>query len=128
MNRQQLDNWVAGYVRAWETNDPADVGRLFAEDALYFTAPHREPWRCREAIVAGWLDRDDQPGTWTFAHEIVAVCDDLGFVQGRTDYAATSDGPAETYSNLWVIRLDAGGRCLIFTEWWMQHPQGAGSG
>jgi hypothetical protein len=24
-----------------------------------------------------------------------------------------------TYSNLWVIRLDAEGRARAFTEWWM---------
>jgi hypothetical protein len=30
--------------------------------------------------------------------------------------------PPSTYSNLWVIRLDAEGRCTEFTEWWMQHP------
>ena len=23
---------------------------------------------------------------------------------------------------LWVVRLDAEGRCTEFTEWWMQHP------
>jgi hypothetical protein len=27
-----------------------------------------------------------------------------------------------TYSNLWVIRLDADGRCAEFAEWWMRHP------
>ena len=122
LDKQQLESWVGGYVRAWEANDPDDIGRLFTEDALYFAAPHREPWRGREEIVAGWLDRKDEPGTWTFAHEIIAVCDGIGFVQGRTDYAPTSDGPAQAYSNLWVIRLDAAGRCMAFTEWWMQQP------
>ena len=30
--------------------------------------------------------------------------------------------PPHTYSNLWVVRLDAEGRCTEFTEWWMRHP------
>jgi uncharacterized protein (TIGR02246 family) len=47
--------WVDGYIRAWKTNDPADIGRLFTEDARYFTAPYRQPWTGRDAIVAGWL-------------------------------------------------------------------------
>ena len=120
MNPHQLDAWVAGYVRAWETNDPADIGRLFAEDSVYFTAPYRKPLRGRERIVADWIERQDEPGTWTFTYEIHAVCDDLGFVQGRTEYAGTADDPATTFSNLWEIRLDADGRCTSFTEWWME--------
>ncbi len=27
--------------------------------------------------------------------------------------------PDETFSNLWLIRLDDAGRCREFTEWWM---------
>ena len=123
MNVQQLEAWVAAYVRAWETNDPEDIGRLFAEEAVYFTAPFREPLRGRERIVADWLERKDEPGTWAFASEVHAICDDLGFVRGRTDYAATANAPATTYSNLWEIRLDAEGRCTSFTEWWMEHPR-----
>ena len=39
---------------------------------------------------------------------------------GSTLWSAAT--PPSTYSNLWVIRLDAEGRCTEFTEWWMQHP------
>ena len=117
MDAQDLETWVGGYRRAWETNEPADIARLFTEDATYYTAPFREPWRGRDAIVAGWLDRKDEPGRWSFRHEILAVADGLGFVRGWTRY---QDPPSE-YSNLWVVRLEADGRCSDFTEWWMEH-------
>ena len=117
MEAKDVAAWVDGYVRAWETNDPADIGRLFVDDAAYYTAPFREPWRGREAIVAGWLDRKDEPGTWTFRYEVLAIAGDLGFVRGWTRY---TDPPAE-YSNLWVIQLTSDGRCSEFTEWWMEH-------
>jgi hypothetical protein len=45
---------------------------------------------------------------------------------GRDEIVRRS--PPHTYSNLWVIRLDADGRCAEFTEWWMQHPGSAASG
>lgn len=125
MSPQLLDAWVAGYVRAWTTNDPEDIGRLFAADAVYFTAPFREPLRGRARIVADWLERRDEPGTWTFAYEIHAICDDLGLVRGRAEYAATADDPARTFSNLWEIRLDAESRCTSFTEWWMEQTAAA---
>lgn len=129
MDRRTLDAWIQGYVKAWETNDPEDIGRLFTADALYFTSPHEEPWRGREGIAAAWIARKDEPGAWTFSYEIVAIADDLGFVKGRTDYAATADGPAETYDNLWVIRLTPEGTCREYAEWWMQRPKpGASAG
>ena len=39
--------WVDGYVRAWNSNDPAAIGALFTEDAAYHTEPYGEPWRGR---------------------------------------------------------------------------------
>ena len=104
-----------GYVRAWNSNDRADIGALFTEDAVYYTAPFREPWRGREGIIRGWLERRDDPGEFTFEWSPIIVNDELAIVQGRTTY------PDRTYSNLWVIRLDPNGHCREFTEWWMDH-------
>lgn len=107
--------WIDGYVRAWESNDPVDIGNLFTDDALYYTAPFREPWRGRDQIVQGWLDRRDEPGDATFEWEPLVITDQVSVVQGVTVYAD------ETYSNLWVVRLVTDGRCREFTEWWMTH-------
>ena len=116
MDADTLEAWVAGYVRAWEGNHPGEIARLFTEDARYFTAPDREPWQGREEIVASWLERKDEPGTWTFRHETLAIAADIGFVRGWTTYAQ----PPRAYSNLWVVRLAPDGRCSEFTEWWME--------
>lgn len=115
-NANDLTAWLDGYVRAWTSNDPAEIGALFAEDAVYFTSPFGVPDRGREEIVAKWREEPDEPGSWTFHHEILAVAGDLGFVRGRTTYA---DPPA-AYANLFVVRLDAVGRCTEFTEWYME--------
>ena len=117
MDNAALKSWVNAYVRAWDSNDPAAIGDLFTDAAVYYTAPFREPWRGRAAIVAGWLDRKDEPGTWSFRYEPLAVAGDLGVVRGWTRYV---DPPRE-YSNLWLIRLTSDARCREFTEWWMEH-------
>jgi ketosteroid isomerase-like protein len=114
-----VQRWVDAYVRAWSTNDPADIGVLFTDDASHYTAPFREPWRGRQGIVKGWLHRKDDPGGWEFRYEVQAVAGDLGFVRGLTHYRE----PPLDYSNLWVIRLDPDGRCSEFTEWWMEHKR-----
>jgi len=112
----RVTTWIDGYVRAWNTNDPADIRALFTEDAEYYTAPFRSPWRGREEVVEGWLERKDEPGETTFEWRPIAVAREVAIIQGTTTY------PGEVYSNLWVIGLDDDGRCRQFTEWWMEHP------
>ena len=95
-------DWVDGYVRAWESNDPDDIAAIFTEDAVYeFSPDDPDALRGRDAIIAGWLDSKDEPGDWTFDWEVLVEAPDLVVVQGRTDYPAD-----KLYDNLWVIRLD----------------------
>jgi ketosteroid isomerase-like protein len=112
-----LDQWIAAYERAWSSNDPDEIGALFADDAVYYTAPFREPWRGRAEIVAGWLERKDAPGGWSFSWQALVDEPDVSIITGTTTYL----DPPQGYSNLWVIRLDPEGRCSEFTEWWMEH-------
>lgn len=113
-------DWVAGYVAAWESNDPEQIGALFSDDAVYLTSPDAEPRRGREQIVAGWLEDLDEPGTWTFDWKLLHEDEGFVVVQGRTEYPAEKD-----YVNLWIIRLDGDGRATEFTEWYMPRPHKA---
>ena len=117
MGQDAVEKWVQGYVRAWESNDPEDIARLFTEDAWYLTAPSRSPWSGRDQIVQGWLERKEKPGTWRFRFETIGSSGTLFFVRGWTEYPQEG----EAYDNLWVLRLE-GDRCSEFTEWWMKRP------
>jgi uncharacterized protein (TIGR02246 family) len=116
---RRVQAWIDGYVRAWNSNDPADIRALFTPDAAYYTEPYGPPWEGRDEIVRQWLDRKDEPGQVQFTWHPLAVTSEVAVIQGEVAYP--SEG--RTYSNLWVIRLDAEGRCNEFTEWWMRHPQ-----
>jgi uncharacterized protein (TIGR02246 family) len=113
-----LRNWVEGYIRAWNSNDPEDIGALFTDDALYYTEPYAEPWRGREQIIEHWLERKDEPGQTSFDWRPLVETSATAVLVGTATYR---DAP-RVYSNLWVLRLDQEGRCLEFTEWWMEHP------
>ena len=110
-----LARWIEGYVRAWNSNDPDDIGSLFTMDAEYSTAPFRPPRRGRDAIVGWWLENRDEPGETTFTWPPEVVTDDVAIVSGTTTY------PDQTFSNLWIIRPTPGEECREFTEWWMEH-------
>jgi len=105
-------------VPGTHSNDADDIGRLFADDAQYYTEPFGQPWRGRQSIVEHWLARKDEPGQTAFAWHPVALTEELAVVQGTTTYIKD----AVTCSNLWVIRFDHAGRCTEFTEWWMKQP------
>lgn len=122
---------MIAYRAAWESNDPADIGALFTEDAVYYNEPFSEPTRGRDAIIANWLERQDPTGTTSFTWQLLSESDGLAFVQGETIY------PHERYSNLWVIRLapvigsaesaePAMPQATEFTEWWMDQSKPSG--
>ena len=113
---QRFGAWVNEYLRAWESNDPEHIGSLFTEGSNYFTAPWREPWHGRTAIVEGWLERKDPPGTWSFEYEVVATEGNQGVVRGVTRY----DDPDPGNVNLWLIRLNGTEPCDEFVEYWME--------
>ena len=110
--------WVEAYVKAWGSNDPADIRALFTPDAAYLCEPYAEAWRGADEIVRGWLGRRDEPGQFSFSWRPLSVTPEVAIVQGEVAYPAEGN----TYANLWVLRLDADGRCREFTEWWMRHP------
>jgi ketosteroid isomerase-like protein len=115
VRREDAEAWVDRYVAAWRSNEPDDIRSLFSDDARYFTAPHREPWTGVDAIVEGWLDRKDEPGTWDFRSDVIGTDGSVAFVRGWTTSRVEPD-----CSNLWVITLGPDGRASEFVEWWME--------
>jgi hypothetical protein len=112
-----LRTWIDGYVRAWNSNEPEDIGRLFTDEATYSTAPFTPPWLGRDQIVEGWLKNPDQPGEASFVWEPISISDEVAVIKGTSTY------PETVYSNLWVITLVEDGRCREFAEWWMENPR-----
>jgi uncharacterized protein (TIGR02246 family) len=131
MGNDEVIRWVEAYRAAWVTNDANDIAALFTENAVYEFRPNDpDPWRGRDAIVAGWLEAKDAPEDWKFNFTVLGtinptVVNEFGMevvaaptavVQGVTEYF-NDDRP--TYENLWLITLDDEGRASHFTEWFM---------
>lgn len=116
-DREALSRWTEGYVGAWGSNEAAEIGALFTDDARYLPAPHATPWEGRDAIVREWLARKDEPGDHTFRWEVLAVDGDMGFVRGWTTYRGD---PPTAYDNLWMVCLAEDGRAREFVEWWVR--------
>ena len=122
MNRESLQVWLDKYVEAWRTYEPAKIGDLFSEDALYFYSPFDEqnPLRGREAIVSDWLKEPDLVGSWEAHYVPVAAEGNVGVAQGRTRYFEPGGSIKREFDNIFVLHFDEAGRCARFTEWYMQ--------
>jgi ketosteroid isomerase-like protein len=82
--------WLDSYVEARRTYDPTAIAALFTEDASY--AYH--PWdkgedlvRGRNAIVASWLEDQDEPGAWEAHYRPLMVEGQRAVASGTTRYA-----------------------------------------
>jgi len=107
---------MRGFLRAWESNDPGDIGSLFADDATMRCAPVEEPHGGHDVILEAWLSRRDQPGECQFERGPVAIDGDLAVIEGETRYR-----DRRVYRNLWLIRRGADGKCRSFVERCMNH-------
>ncbi len=125
MDHKDFDAWIQGYLKAWGSNQEADIAALFSVDATYLTQAFREPWQGREAIVKKWLERadlsDKLEDKWSFEYHWWAIESDTGVLEGVTQYP--NRGGGEIYHNTWVVRLDAEGRCREFKEFWVRKPE-----
>jgi ketosteroid isomerase-like protein len=124
MDRAQLADWIETYQRAWREPGTEALGQLFTEDAIYSPAPYADPHRGLDAIREMW-DAERNPGEeFTMAAEIVSTDGEMGVVRLRVDYRKPRN---QQYRDLWVIRLEADGRCNSFEEWPFWPPGSGGA-
>lgn len=115
MEHADLARWIEAYERAWRTPGTGPVAELFTPAATYRPGPFAEPIRGRAAIASFWeAERDGADEVFTMAWEPVAVEGEIGVARVEVDYA---DPQTRVYRDLWIVTLQADGRCHAFEEW-----------
>lgn len=124
--------WLAAYMHAWETCDPAAIGDLFTDDAEYRWHPYDEPEVGREAIVHAWLNPDgdagarDVPGTFAGDLQPFVGNGNRAVAVGTCTYwtDATRSKVDRIYYNNWLLEFAEDGKCSSFTEYYMKARAG----
>jgi ketosteroid isomerase-like protein len=125
MDRAQLEDWIAGYERAWRAAGTDALAELFTEDATYSTAPYENPHSGVAAIGQMWeAERLGPDEEFEMSSEVVAVEGNTGVARIEVRYGAPK---GKEYKDLWIVRLDEAGRCVHFEEWpfWPPDQEGA---
>jgi SnoaL-like domain len=125
VDRPDLERWIADYERAWRTPGTEPLEALFVAEATYKNAPYEPPYRGRDAIAEMWeRERTSPDEVFEMMSEIVAVEGDTGVARIEVRY---SDPVEIEYRDVWIVRLDARGRCVEFEEWPFWPPGQKGS-
>src|SRR5215469_3767577 len=86
LDRATVDTWLEAYVSAWKTYDPAAIGNLFSEEAVYRYHPYDPPVQGRDTIVASWLADRDPADTYDGHYQAILVEGDEAAASGRSKY------------------------------------------
>ena len=121
--RSQVTGWITDYERAWRTPGTALLRDLFTEDASYQQTPYDVPILGLIDIASMWEEEREGPDeVFTMTSEVVAVEGDTAVVRVQVEYG---DPVTQEYLDLWLIRFDADGRCVLFEEWPFWPEQGS---
>lgn len=124
MDRTGFQQWLDQYVAAWRSNDRKAIENLFSDDARYYYGPYAQPVTGKAAIADSWLEEPDEPDSWTASYTPLAVDGDVFVATGESRYLEPDRSTERTaYSNVYVCRFDAEGRCTEFREWFMERPR-----
>lgn len=140
-----IDEFMAGYQRAWETSDEHLLASLFAPDGVYRNTPFAEQ-RGHDAIKTYW-QRTKLQSDIRLTYEVLSRSQNGGIAHWHTTYQVTSDElfrtwAASTGTNLLarkegdplprlaldgvaVVEFDAAGLCREFRIWWHSMPLAA---
>lgn len=119
MTLDELDRWLDVYGRAWEREDLEGFVACFAEGAVYYWCPWAEPLRGHDEIRARTQQAIEQQDDVQFGHEVLAITPDgRGIARWWVSIGIPADNTIEEDEGIFLVTLDADGRCTEFREWW----------
>ncbi|MEO8625800.1 MAG: nuclear transport factor 2 family protein [Candidatus Limnocylindrales bacterium] len=103
--------WLTDFGDAWEAGDSGRLGPLLTVGVTFAPDPFADVVRGRRAVVASFAESFDAwPGA-SFTAQVLGAGDTYGVAHWRVASAERAlDG-------VWVVALDARGRCESLREW-----------
>lgn len=115
---EALSAWIDGWARGWRDHDTEPIIALYADDAVFVSAPFREPLRggAGAAEYAAWAFADEAAVELWFAEPVVgedrAAVPYWAIIRGH-------DGRDSTLAGVSAIRFGPDGRVAEQRDYWM---------
>ena len=117
MNRDDFSQWLDRFGEAWQTNNPAAIGRLVPDSCEWHAGPFAEVFRDRQTLVDHWVGTVNTHDDIKTSYEILAVDDGLGICRYRASYIRLKTARVED-DMIFLVRLNEQGECVEFREWY----------
>jgi uncharacterized protein (TIGR02246 family) len=118
MEQATFKSWLEAYGKSWRNRDPQAAAELFTEDGTYQVTPFVEPLRGRQAIFEYWSHVAETQRDIQFGYEILAVTEEAGIARWWASFLIVPQGLQTQLDGIFLIALDADGRCQSLREWW----------
>jgi SnoaL-like domain len=111
-------SWLGAYGQAWESRSPEAASALFAENGTYRVTPFLEPMCGRKAIFDYWSQVARTENNIKFGYEILVASAELNIAKWTASFVIVPQGLQTKLDGIFLISLDAEGRCTSLREWW----------
>lgn len=118
LSRSTVEQWLAGYERAWEARDASQAAALFTPDARYHEMPFDAPKAGRAGIAEYWTSVTADQRNVDFKSEVVAVTGNTGVARWSATLTSAASGTRVELDGVFVLTFDANGLCTELREWW----------
>ena len=118
MESTTFNSWLQAYGTAWSHRNPQAAADLFTEDGTYQVTPFVEPMRGRSAIFDYWTHVAETERDIQFGYEVLAVTQEAGVARWWASFLIVPQGLQTKLDGIFLISLDADGRCRSLREWW----------
>lgn len=118
MERASFESWLEKYGNAWRSRNPQAAADLFTEEGTYQVTPFVEPMRGRAAIYEYWSHVAETERDIQFGYEVLALTPDAGLARWWASFLIAPQRLQTKLDGIFLISLDADGRCQSLREWW----------
>ncbi|GGF00254.1 nuclear transport factor 2 family protein [Stappia taiwanensis] len=122
MQKQEVQNWLDRYGRAWVEGDPEQITALFTENATYRETPFDPAMTGREAIRQYWQDgAADAQEDVAFSSKVWAIDGTTAVAGWQARFTRKACGSRVELDGTFRLKLTGstdGLLCESLEEWW----------
>ncbi len=108
--------WAEEWAQGWREHDSARIGALYADDAVFRSAPFRDPQDPR--AYADWAFSDEDAVECRFGEPLVSG--DRAVVEWWA--ISSSGGQEETLAGVSLLRFEEDGLVVEQRDYWHMEP------
>ncbi len=118
LTREMFEQWLDDYLRPQQQRSAEKIKDLFTQDATYSYGPYFEPRVGLDAIYNHHKNALSHQDDLDYAWKVLAIAENYGLAHFHMTLTDHVEGEPNTYDGVFLVYLNAEGKCTRFEEWW----------